>query len=102
MIAPPGFFSGGGRSVSFRCGAFQGLALAALRRQLPDHVTPGQTRTALSRVIQRTLGSPGTFDGNGWLRIGLAGRQPALGEPYISTGSLYLCSVALLPLGLSS
>jgi hypothetical protein len=23
-----------------------------------------------------------------------------LGEPYISTGSLYLCSAALLPLGL--
>ena len=37
---------------------------------------------------------------NGWLQIGLAGHQPALGEPYISTGSLYLCSAAWLPLGL--
>jgi hypothetical protein len=26
--------------------------------------------------------------------------QPGIGESYISTGSLYLCSVALLPLGL--
>ena len=37
---------------------------------------------------------------NGWLQIGLWGHQPHLGETYISTGSLYLCSVALLPLGL--
>ncbi|MBW8746043.1 MAG: DUF2264 domain-containing protein, partial [Acidobacteria bacterium] len=26
--------------------------------------------------------------------------QPSLGEPYISTGSLYLCLEAFLPLGL--
>jgi hypothetical protein len=30
----------------------------------------------------------------------LCGHQPGIGETYISTGSLYLCSVALLPLGL--
>ena len=35
-----------------------------------------------------------------WLRIGLRGHQPSLAEPYISTGSLYLCSTAFLPLGL--
>jgi hypothetical protein len=51
-------------------------------------------------VIRRTLGAPDTFDANGWLRIGLCGHQPAIGETYISTGSLYLCSVAFLPLGL--
>ena len=60
----------------------------------------GQVKTALSQVIARTLTPPGTFDANGWLRIGLAGHQPSLGERYISTGSLYLCSAALLPLGL--
>jgi hypothetical protein len=99
LIAPDGSYPVIGRSIAYRCGAFQALALAALRHQLPDHVTPAQARVALSRVIQRTLGSPGTFE-KGWLQIGLTGRQPALGEPYISTGSLYLCSVALLPLGL--
>ena len=51
-------------------------------------------------MIQRTLTSPGTFDYQGWLRIGLAGHQPSLGESYISTGSLYLCTFAFLPLGL--
>jgi len=44
---------------------------------------------------------PGTFDAKGWLTIGFAGHQPSIGEPYISTGSLYLCAAAWLPLGLS-
>ena len=44
--------------------------------------------------------APGTFDANGWLQIGFCGHQPALGEGYISTGSLYLCTAGLLPLGL--
>ena len=43
---------------------------------------------------------PGTFDASGWLQIGLCGHQPALGERYISTGSLYLATTAFLPLGL--
>jgi hypothetical protein len=76
------------------------LALAALRHMLPKDVAPAQARVALTRVIRRTLEAPGVFDENGWLRIGVAGHQPGLGETYISTGSLYLCSFALLPLGL--
>jgi hypothetical protein len=100
MIAPDGSYPAIGRSIAYRCGAFQGLALAALRRMLPKEVSPAQARIALTRVIRRTLEAPGTFDEQGWLRIGLAGHQPGLGETYISTGSLYLCSVALLPLGL--
>lgn len=100
LISPDGSYPAIGRSIAYRCGAFQGLALAALRRLLPSEIKPAQVRVALTRVIRRTLEAPGTFDAKGWLRIGLAGAQPALGEGYISTGSLYLCSVALLPLGL--
>ena len=100
LIAPDGTFPVIGRSIAYRCGAFQALAMAAWRRLLPAEVAPAQARVALSRVIERTLGAADTFDDRGWLRIGLAGHQPALGERYISTGSLYLCSVALLPLGL--
>jgi hypothetical protein len=102
MIAPDGSFPAIGRSIAYRCGAFQGLAMAALRGLLPAEVKPAQARVALTRVIRRTLEAPETFDARGWLRIGLAGAQPSLGETYISTGSLYLCSVALLPLGLSA
>jgi hypothetical protein len=100
LVAPDGSFPVIGRSIAYRCGAFQGLAQAAWRKALPKEVAPAQARVALTRVIRRTLEAPGTFDAAGWLRIGLAGAQPGLGETYISTGSLYLCSVALLPLGL--
>jgi hypothetical protein len=99
-IAPDGSYPVIGRSIAYRCGAFHGLALAALRKTLPPEVSPAQARVALTRVIRRTMEAPGTFDAAGWLQIGLSGHQPGLGEPYISTGSLYLCSVALLPLGL--
>lgn len=100
LIAPDGSFPVLGRSIAYRSAAFQGLAQAAWRHALPDEVRPGQARRALSAVIRRTLGAPETFDTSGWLQIGLAGHQPALGETYISTGSLYLCSVVFLPLGL--
>ena len=102
QISPDGSFPAIGRSLAYRCGAFHLLAQMALRRQLPMEISPGQVRAALSAVIRRTLDAPGTFDDAGWLRIGLAGHQPGLGERYISTGSLYLCAVALLPLGLSA
>jgi len=102
LITPDGSYPVIGRSVAYRCGAFQGLALAALRHRLPAAVSPAQARVALTSVIRRTLEAPDTFDANGWLRIGVAGHQPGLGESYVSTGSLYLCSVALLPLGLAA
>lgn len=75
---------------------------AAIQERLiaPESVTPSQARAALGAVIGRPLDAPDTFDADGWLRIGLCGHQPGLGESYISTGSLYLCSVAFLPLGL--
>jgi len=100
LIAPDGSFPAIGRSIAYRCGAFHLLAQTSLRRALPDGVLPAQVRGALTAVIRRTIEAPGTFDAGGWLRIGFCGHQPGIGESYISTGSLYLCSVALLPLGL--
>jgi hypothetical protein len=101
LIAPDGSYPAIGRSITYRCGAFHLLADAARRRLLPETLTPSQARCALSAVMQRTLGAAGTFSSDGWLQIGLAGHQPGLGETYISTGSLYLCSAAWLPLGLA-
>lgn len=100
LIAPDGTFPPIGRSIAYRAGAFQLLAQMALRKDLPEGVMPGQVRSAMSAVLARTLDAPGTFDEAGWLRIGLAGHQPGVGERYISTGSLYLVATALLPLGL--
>ncbi len=100
IIAPDGSFPAIGRSLAYRCGAFHHLAAMALRKDLPDGVKPEQVRCALTSVIRRTMEPAGTFDAQGWLRIGLGGYQPAIGETYISTGSLYLCANAFLPLGL--
>jgi len=100
MIGADGSFPAIGRSLAYRCGAFHLLADVALRRQLPEGVPPAQVRGALTAVVKRTLDAPDTFDADGWLRIGFCGHQPGVGETYISTGSLYLCSAGLLPLGL--
>jgi hypothetical protein len=100
LIAPDGSFPPIGRSIAYRFGAFQVLAQMALRKALPEGVSPAQVRGALSAVIRRTIDAPGTFDANGWLQIGFCGHQPGVGETYISTGSVYLCAVGLLPLGL--
>jgi len=102
MIAPDGSYPAIGRSLAYRCGAFHHLATMALRKDLPAGVPPEQVRGALTAVIRRTLEANGTFDEKGWLRIGLCGHQPSVGETYISTGSLYLCAEAFLPLGLAA
>lgn len=101
MVASDGSFPVVGRSICYRCGAFQTLAQAALIDALPEPVSPGQARAALSAVIERTLGPDASWREDGFLRIGLTGSQPALGEHYITTGSLYLASCAFLPLGLA-
>ena len=100
LVAPDGTFPSLGRSTTYRFGAFQLLGQIALMHKLPGQIKPAQVRSAMTAVIRRMIETPGTFDDNGWLRIGFCGHQPSLAEGYISTGSLYLCSAALLPLGL--
>ena len=102
LVAPDGTFPAVGRSIAYRFGAFQLLAQMALRKALPEEVSPAQVRGALTAIIRRSIEAPGTFDANGWLQIGFCGHQPGVGETYISTGSLYLCAVGLLPLGLAA
>ncbi len=101
MIAPDGSFPCIGRSAAYRFGALHGLAQMALLHALPDGTKPAQVRCGMTAVIKKMSEAPGTFDADGWLQIGFFGHQPSLAESYISTGSLYLCSAALLPLGLA-
>ncbi len=100
LISPEGTFPAIGRSLAYRFGAFQMLSQTALQHHLPEDIKPAQVRTALTTVIHRMIETPGTFDSKGWLTIGFAGHQPDIGEYYISTGSVYFCSVGLLALGL--
>ncbi len=100
MISPEGTYPVIGRSSAYRFGAFQTLSLIALMKQLPSAVKPGTARAALTAVIRRTMEAPGSFDDKGWLRPGAVGYQPTMADTYISTGSLYLCTVGMLHLGL--
>ncbi len=100
LISPQGTYPPIGRSLAYRFGAFQLLSQVALWQELPSEIEPSQVREALQKVIQNQINAEGTFDENGWLQIGFFGHQPDIGEGYISTGSLYLCSEAFLVLGL--
>lgn len=100
LISPEGTYPVAGRSLAYRFGAFQALSDVALRHLLPEEVNPAQVRCALSAVIARQISAPGTFDGDGWLTVGFCGHQLHIGEGYISTGSVYLCTEGLVALGL--
>jgi hypothetical protein len=100
LISPEGSYPAVGRSLPYRVGAFQTLAHVALMHRLPSDMQPAQVRCALTAVMKRQMEAPGTFDPSGWLQLGFAGHQPGVAETYLCTGSLYLCSVGFLPLGL--
>lgn len=101
LISPEGTYPMLGRSTAYRFGAFHALSDAAYRQILPAKIEASQVRSALTAVINKQLEAEGTFDNNGWLRVGFYGHQPKVGEVYISTGSLYLCSAAFVALGLA-
>lgn len=100
LIMPDGSYPVLGRSSAYRFGAFQMLAQAALEGLLEEHVAPAQVRCALTAVLRRVMAFD-NFDADGFLRVGVCGSQPEMGEGYISTGSLYLCMAVFLPLGLA-
>lgn len=100
MIGPDGSYPIVGRSICYRFGAFQMLAQAALEHNLEAHLSPAGVRCALTAVIRKVMRAPDMFDERGFLLPGVYGHQPELAEGYINTGSLYLCSAVLLPLGL--
>jgi hypothetical protein len=100
MINADGSYPAIGRSIVYRSGVFHHLANVALHQQLPASLKPAQVREALTAVIKKALGAPQTFSADGWLNIGLYGKQPGLADFYITTGSLYICSEIFLPLGL--
>ncbi|NCD68125.1 DUF2264 domain-containing protein [Mucilaginibacter agri] len=100
QINADGSYPATGRSIVYRGGVFHHLANIALAKQLPASLKPAEVRCALTAVIKKTLGAPQTFTADGWLNIGLYGKQPGLADFYITTGSLYICSNIFVPLGL--
>lgn len=100
FISPEGSFPLFGRSMTYRLGVFQPLALLSWHEQLPQELTEGQVRNALTCVMKRMFSVEGNFNEGGFLQLGFAGHQPKLADWYTNNGSLYLTSLTFLPLGL--
>lgn len=100
LISPEGTYPAFGRSVVYRMGAFQTMALAAWKYGLPEGLSNGQVRSALTAVMKNMFAVEGNFDDENYLRLGFAGHQPDLSNYYINNGSLYMTSLVYMPLGL--
>lgn len=100
LISPEGTFPAVGRSITYRLGVFQPLALLAWRYQLPESLTCGQVRAALTATMKRMFAAEENFNKSGFLQLGFAGHQPDIADYYTNNGSLYLTSLVFLPLGL--
>ena len=100
LISPEGTFPAIGRSATYRMGAFQSLAMSAWKYGLPEGMTNGQVRHALTTVMKKMFGVEGNFNKEGFLQLGFAGHQPDLADYYTNNGSLYMTSLVFLPLGL--
>ena len=100
FISPEATFPVFGRSMTYRMGVFQPLALLSWKQQLPEELSEGQVRNALTGVMKRMFEVKGNFNEKGFLQLGFAGHQPNLADWYTNNGSLYLTSLTFLPLGL--
>ena len=100
LISPEGSFPAFGRSMTYRMGVFHALSLLALQQQLPEGVSNGQVRAALTCAMKRMFANPANFNESGFLQLGFVGHQPKLADVYTNNGSLYLTTQGFLPLGL--
>ncbi len=100
LISPEGTFPVYGRSITYRTGTLQPLALLSWRGWLPKELPAGQVRAAMTAVIKRMFGDDRNFNKGGFLTLGFNGSQPNISDWYTDNGSLYMASLAFLPLGL--
>lgn len=114
MVSPEGTYPVFGRSIPYRLAVFQPLAMLAWQKRLPEQLSNGQVRAAITAVMKRmyaadlyTLGlsnvpasTPTNFNQGGFLTIGFVGSHPNVADIYTNNGSLYMTSLAFLPLGL--
>ncbi len=100
FISPEGTFPVIGRSTPYRMAAMQPLALMAWYQTLPADLSNGQVRAALTKVFHRMFDQQQNFNDGGYLTIGFCGSQPETADWYTNNGSLYMTSLAFMPLGL--
>lgn len=100
LISPEGTLPVVGRSITYRTGSLQTLALLAWRNWLPEELSNGQVRAGMTAVIKRMFGNNRNFNEKDFLTLGFNGSQPDISDYYTNNGSLYMASLAFLPLGL--
>ena len=101
MVSPEGAYPVIGRTLICRTGAFHALAEAVWLEMLPENLSIGQVRCAMTALLKRQFEGNSNFGNNDFLVIGFNGTQKEFAEPYISSGSPYHCTTFFLPLGLS-
>ena len=102
FISPEGTFPIVGRSITYRMAVLQPLAQLAWRKQLPKELSNGQVRAGITAVMKRLFEGKGetNFTKDGYLTIGFVGSHPNTADWYTNNGSLYMTSLAFMPLGL--
>ena len=103
FISPEGTFPAFGRSIPYRMATMQPLALMAWYQKLPKDLSNGQVRAALTKVLHRMFDQQNNFNEKGYLSIGFCGNsQKNVADWYTNNGSLYMTTLAFMPLGLSA
>lgn len=100
FVSPEGTYPVFGRSIPYRMAVFQPLAQLAWRKQLPEQLHNGQVRAALTAVAKNMFYKANNFNKGGFLTIGFMGNHPDVADVYTNNGSLYMTTLAFLPLGL--
>lgn len=103
FISPEGTFPAFGRSIPYRMATMQPLALMAWYQKLPKakDLSNGQVRAAITKVLHRMFDQQNTFNEKGYLSIGFCGNsQKNVADWYTNNGSLYMTTLAFMPLGL--
>ena len=80
FISPEGTFPVIGRSIPYRMAALQPLALLAWYQTLPEELSNGQVRAALTKVMHRMFDKQQNFNEGGYLTIGFCGSQPNIAD----------------------
>lgn len=100
LISPEGTYPVVGRSIPYRLAVFQPLSQLAWRGELPEELSNGQVRAALTAVMKRMFARKDNYNKGGFLTIGFVGSHPDVADWYTDNGSLYMTSMVFLPLGL--
>lgn len=100
-ITSTGEYAFHGRSLAYRFGVFHHLAKMCLEGIYDDTLSKSGVKNALSEVIRPFFEEFTIFDENGYLVKGITAEQKSVTEAYVSSGSLYMCSVIFLVLGIA-